>query len=137
MRQGDQISGVPTVGGEGPTTGREDRSGRQLPSAQDQERGEAVLVPHLPDLASPLTDLTRKRAPDTIQWSESCQVSFEAFKTALCGKSVLCAPNFDLPFSLQRDASDRGLGVVRIGLDLCGFTKKSAPCGRVLNLLRY
>ena len=70
------------------------------------------FVPHFSDLASPLTDLTRKSAPDTVQWSEPCQVSFEAIKTALCGKSVLCAPNFDLPFSLQTDASDRGLGAV-------------------------
>ena len=70
------------------------------------------FVPNFSDLASPLTDLTRKRAPDTVQWSEPCQVSFEAIKTALCGKSVLYAPNFDLPFSLQTDASDRGLGAV-------------------------
>ena len=70
------------------------------------------FVPNFSDLASPLTDLTRKRAPDTVQWSEPCQVSFEAIQTALCGKSVLCAPNFDLPFSLQTDASDRGLGAV-------------------------
>ena len=41
------------------------------------------FVPHFLDLASPLTDLTRKRAPDTVQWSEPCQVSFEAIKTAL------------------------------------------------------
>ena len=47
------------------------------------------FVPHFSDLASPLTDLTRKRAPDTVQWSEPCQVSFEAFKTALCGESYV------------------------------------------------
>ena len=39
-------------------------------------------------------------------------MSFESIKTALCGKSVLCAPNFDLPFSMQTDVSDRGLGAV-------------------------
>ena len=70
------------------------------------------FVPNFSDLASPLTDLTRKRAPDTVQWSEPCQVSFDAIKTALCGEAVLCAPNFALPFSVQADASDRGLGAV-------------------------
>ena len=70
------------------------------------------FVPNFADLASPLTDLTRKRAPDTVQWSEPCQVSFDAIKTALCGEAVLCAPNFALPFSVQADASDRGLGAV-------------------------
>ena len=39
-------------------------------------------------------------------------MSFEAIKTALCGEAVLCAPNFALPFSVQTDASDRGLGAV-------------------------
>ena len=39
-------------------------------------------------------------------------MSFEAIKTALCGEAVLCAPNFALPFSVQTDASDRGLGTV-------------------------
>ena len=70
------------------------------------------FVPNFSDLASPLTDLTRKRAPDTVQWSEPCQVSFDAIKSALCGEAVLCAPNFALPFSVQADASDRGLGAV-------------------------
>ena len=39
-------------------------------------------------------------------------MSFDAIKTALCGEAVLCAPNFALPFSVQADASDRGLGAV-------------------------
>ena len=56
------------------------------------------FVPNFPDTASPSTDLTQiqsDRPPlDTVQWSEPCQVSFEAIKTALCGEAVLCVPNF-------------------------------------------
>ena len=63
-------------------------------------------------MASPLTDLTRRGAPDPVQWLERCQVAFDGIKNALCGETVLFAPNFDLPFSLQTDASDRGLGAV-------------------------
>ncbi len=33
-------------------------------------------------------------------------------KAALCGGPLLHSPNFDLPFLLQTDASDRGLGAV-------------------------
>ena len=70
------------------------------------------FVPRFAELATPLTDLTRKGAPDPVQWTESCQEAFEAIKKTLCGTTVLYAPNFDLPFSLQTDASDRGLGAV-------------------------
>ena len=52
------------------------------------------FVLHFSDLASPLKNLARKRAPGTVQWLEECQVSFEAIKTALCGEAVLCVPNF-------------------------------------------
>ena len=70
------------------------------------------FVPGFSELASPLTDLTRKGAPDPVQWTERCRVAFDGIKNALCGETVLYAPNFDLPFSLQTDASDRGLGAV-------------------------
>ena len=39
-------------------------------------------------------------------------MSFKGIKTALGGEAVLCALNFDLPFSLQTDALDRRLGAV-------------------------
>ena len=37
---------------------------------------------------------------------------FERVKEALCGEPLLFTPNFSLPFILQTDASDRGLGAV-------------------------
>ncbi|XP_039513052.1 uncharacterized protein LOC120468602 [Pimephales promelas] len=70
------------------------------------------FVPNYSDLASPLTDLTKKGAPDTIQWTEQCQWAFTQIKAALCGGPLLHAPDFSLPFILQTDASDRGLGAV-------------------------
>ncbi|KAI2644928.1 Retrovirus-related Pol polyprotein from transposon 17.6 [Labeo rohita] len=47
------------------------------------------FVPNYSDLTSPLTDLTKKEAPDPVQWTELCQQAFT-----------------------QTDASDRGLGAV-------------------------
>ncbi|KAL6118082.1 uncharacterized protein ACO6RY_15748 [Pungitius sinensis] len=64
------------------------------------------------DLTSPLTDLTRKGASDPVQWSEQCQRAFEKVKQTLCGEPLLHTPNFSLPFVLQTDSSDRGLGAV-------------------------
>ncbi|KAG1928644.1 interferon-induced very large GTPase 1-like [Pimephales promelas] len=70
------------------------------------------FVPNYSDLASPLTDLTKKGAPDTVQWTEQCQQAFTQIKAALCGGPLLHAPDFSLPFILQTDASDKGLGAV-------------------------
>ncbi len=70
------------------------------------------FIPNFSDLTSPLTDLTKKEAPDPVQWTEPCQQALTKVKAALCGGPLLHSPNFDLPFLLQTDASDRGLGAV-------------------------
>ncbi len=68
------------------------------------------FIPNYSDLASPLTDLTKKEAPDPVQWTELCQEAVTKVKAALCGRSLLHPPNFDLPFLLQTDASEKGAG---------------------------
>ena len=68
------------------------------------------FIPAFSELTSPLTDLTRKGASDPVQWMELCQRAFERVKEVLCGEPLLF--NFSLPFNLQADASDRGLGAV-------------------------
>ncbi len=70
------------------------------------------FIPNYSDLISPLTDLTKKEFPDPVQWTELCQQAFTQVKAALCGGPLLHSPNFSLPFLLQTDASDRGLGAV-------------------------
>ncbi len=70
------------------------------------------FIPNYSELTSPLTDLTKKEAPDPVQWMELCQQALTKVKAALCGGPLLHSPNFDLPFLLQTDASDRGLGAV-------------------------
>ncbi len=70
------------------------------------------FIQNFSDLTSPLTDLTKKEAPDPVQWTEPCQQALTQVKAALCGGPLLHSPNFDLPFLLQTDASDRGLGAV-------------------------
>ncbi len=70
------------------------------------------FVPDYSELTSPLTDLTKKEVPDTVPWTERCQQVFTQVKAALCGGPLLNSPDFSLPFLLQTDASDRGLGAV-------------------------
>ncbi len=70
------------------------------------------FVPDYSELTSPLTDLTKKEVPDTVPWTERCQQVFTQVKAALCGGPLLHSPDFSLPFLLQTDASDRGLGAV-------------------------
>ena len=70
------------------------------------------FIPAFSELTSPLTDLTRKGASDPVQWTELCQRAFERVKEAFCGEPLLFTPKVFLPFNLQTDASDRGLGAV-------------------------
>ncbi len=70
------------------------------------------FIPNYSELTSLLTDLTKKEAPDPVQWTELCQQAVTKVKAALCGGPLLHSPNFGLPFLLQTDASDRGLGAV-------------------------
>ncbi|XP_037323915.1 uncharacterized protein LOC119215672 [Pungitius pungitius] len=70
------------------------------------------FIPGFAALTSRLTDLGRKGASDPVQWTERCQWAVEAVKHAVCGEPLLHTPNFSLPFILQTDASNRGLGAV-------------------------
>jgi len=64
------------------------------------------FILNIAELTSPLTEVTRNGASDPVQWTEQ----FEEVKQILCGEPLLHTPNFSLPFTLQTDASNRGLG---------------------------
>ncbi len=71
-----------------------------------------AFIPDFSSLAAPLTDLTRKDAPDRLIWTDACNQAFTTLKEKLCCQPVLQAPNDDLPYVLQTDASARGIGAI-------------------------
>ncbi|CAM5169467.1 unnamed protein product, partial [Eretmochelys imbricata] len=70
------------------------------------------FVPQCSQIAAPLTDLTKKKQPNAVQWTEECQKAFNQLKATLTSDPVLRAPDFDKPFLVTTDASKRGLGAV-------------------------
>ena len=45
-------------------------------------------------------------------WSPECETAFQELKAKLCTTPVLHNPDFEKEFTLQTDASDRGIGAV-------------------------
>ncbi|CAM5097708.1 unnamed protein product [Natator depressus] len=68
------------------------------------------FVPHYSQIAVPLTNPTKKKQPNAVQWTEECQKAFNQLKATLVSDPVLRAPDFDKPFLVTTDASERGVG---------------------------
>ncbi|CAM5084208.1 unnamed protein product, partial [Natator depressus] len=54
----------------------------------------------------------RFKQPNAVQWTEKCQKAFNKLKATLTSDPVLRAPDFDKPFLVTTDASERGVGAV-------------------------
>lgn len=57
-----------------------------------------------------MTTLLRKNTP--FVWNQNCEKSLEDVKNHLISAPILTCPNFELPFVVQTDASDYGIGCV-------------------------
>ena len=57
----------------------------------------------------PLTQLLRRKM---FQWSTTAQKAFGNLKMATSTTPVLALPNFTLPFNVETDACDNGIGAV-------------------------
>lgn len=68
------------------------------------------FVPGFAKVARPLHALTRKDA--TFKWTASCQTAFDQLKCFLVESPILAYPDFSKEFTLETDASKRGLGAV-------------------------
>ncbi|CAM4636801.1 unnamed protein product [Lepidochelys olivacea] len=63
-------------------------------------------------ITTPLTNLTKKKQPNAVQWIDACQKAFNQLKATLMSDPVLRAPDFDKLFLVTTDASERGVGIV-------------------------
>ena len=70
------------------------------------------FIPNYAIIAAPLTKLIRKYEPEKVSWLEECSRAFCELKELLLSYPVLRNVNFSLPFTLQVDASDVGVGAV-------------------------
>ena len=75
------------------------------------------FIPDFATIAAPLTDLTRKNAPNLVSWSPACDSAFTELKGRMCSSPVLRSPDFTKPFLVQTDAYERGVGAVLSQLD--------------------
>jgi hypothetical protein len=60
-------------------------------------------------LCAPLIDLTKKGA---FKWNEAAQMTMDKMKKVMSTCLVLALPDFNLPFTLECDASREGIGAV-------------------------
>ena len=89
------------------------------------------FIPSYSAIAVPLTDLTKKSAPN---WTKECQEAFQKLKDILCSAPVLKSPDFDRQFTIQTDASNWGVAAVLSQYDDSGddhpvayFSRKLQP----------
>ncbi len=62
-------------------------------------------------IAAPLTSLLKGK-PNKLSWTQPAQVAFETLKTSFTTAPILKHLDPDLPFIVEVDASDLGIGAV-------------------------
>ena len=67
------------------------------------------FIPHYALICQPLHTALKKNA---FQWGHEQQAAFEKLKEVMATPPLLALPNFELPFVLETDACDSGLGAV-------------------------
>ena len=64
-----------------------------------------TFVPNFSTIAQPLTDITRKKSSNKVQWTEECQKSLDKIKDILTTEPILRVPDLSKPFIVQSNAS--------------------------------
>lgn len=71
------------------------------------------FIKYFSTLLSPINDLLKgKKKRQSISWTPQAEEAFFKIKEALVASPILTSPNFDLPFTIQSDASATGVGGV-------------------------
>ena len=75
------------------------------------------FIPNFATVASPLTDATRKGAPNRFEFSDAQIQSFEKLQQHIVNPPILRLADLQRTFILQTDASDTGVGAVLLQED--------------------
>lgn len=67
------------------------------------------FIPDFAVVIQPLTDLTKKRAPNKVTWGKVEEMAFIQLREKLCLQPVLKLPDISKIFVLRTDASDKGV----------------------------
>lgn len=72
------------------------------------------FIPGFSSIAAPLSNLTQGVGPKrrAIEWTAKCDESFKKIKRLLTSAPVLQLPDTSLPFIIETDSSDYGVGAV-------------------------
>ncbi|XP_058449045.1 uncharacterized protein LOC131429006 [Malaya genurostris] len=60
-------------------------------------------------IVAPISDLLKK-AKNSFRWTDATENAFEELRTALISAPILGNPDFNLPFTIESDASDNAVG---------------------------
>ena len=60
----------------------------------------------------PLTELTKKKLPEKVEWNSRAELAFQRLKEMLISTPLMKNPDFNRTFILQTDASGVGVGAV-------------------------
>lgn len=69
------------------------------------------FIPNFSSITAPISELLKKNKL-SFKWTDEAQNAFVQVRSALTSEPVLTTPKYDLPFFIQTDASDIGLGAV-------------------------
>jgi len=67
-------------------------------------------IPNCAEVIAPLTELTKNRAPNNVQWGKKQERAFKEVKKILSSEPVLKLPDLNREIILSTDASNQSLG---------------------------
>ena len=67
-------------------------------------------IPNCAETIAPITELTKNRAPNNVEWRDTQEKAFSEIKRLLSDEPILKLPDLNQEFILQIDASNQSIG---------------------------